>query len=143
MKFFSLEDSKKLAEMGCKSESGWHYFPDLIHELEPSYKSFYDFKIVCAFQPQIDFLADTEQARLNCEILWGEEREIIGYYFVGYDSHLSDSPEDVIGLEQFNNIPDDEKSMYSPVYKHKGWRINRMLMLSSPDHIEFVRGFLR
>ena len=123
MKIFSLEDSKKLAEMGCKSESGWHYFPDLIHELEPSYKSFYDFKIVCAFQPQIDFLADTEQARRNCEILWKDEPAYCDSCWRHHEHHGD------CDMGCGNNMI--------------GWEFMRLKMLMSPDHIEFVRGFLR
>lgn len=126
MKFFSLEDSKKLAEMGCKSD-GWYYvYSDYdCLEMRPTeglwrltqIQGFKD-KTIMAFTAY-DFLGDSEQARRNCEILWGDQKW---------------RTTDKDGNPQWKN----EIENVGPV-----WKFRRTQMLSSPDHIEFVKGFLR
>lgn len=133
MKFFSLEDSKKLVEMGCKSESQIIYrrfgfvcnsqiLPGDTFQLSYDDKRKdefgYDDFCVPAFT-DYDFLADTEQALRNCEILWGDQKW---------------RTTDKDGNPQWKN----EIENVGPV-----WKFRRTQMLSSPDHIEFVKGFLK
>lgn len=121
MKFFSLEDSKKLAEMGCRSESKFIWvdsrlFPsELIREED-------EHDIHQAFTAY-DFLGDSEQARRNCEILWKDEPA----YCDSCWRHHEHNADCDMGCG--NNMI--------------GWEFMRLKMLMSPDHIEFVRGFLR
>jgi hypothetical protein len=94
--FASLNLSKKLSEMGCVSESKMTWLDDR-HPLDKSVripgvrKYSLSYNYYCTEPPQAfhpwDFIANTEQARKNAEILWGREIELgcpccgyIGYY---------------------------------------------------------------
>lgn len=129
MKFYSLENCKKLRALGCVSESGFYWKEEIswgakytgkwfltpastYDETElkrnPEYKDHF-----LAAYTNLDFLDITETARENCRKRWGKEK-------TGFN--LS---------ECFSNGRGTARFLVS-------WEKHRHLMLDSPDGEKYV-----
>lgn len=130
MKFFSLESSKKLAELGCVSKSNhfWSVFKEPLCEGDGASARFwpeYPFKAKTPAFTTPDFLSSEEYAIENCRKLWGDGDEAIDEYGT------------LINLECRYDCG------CNPILSGDILHFNRHAMLDAPDQITFVEEYLK